>query len=64
LLTDALARRLPDPDRARSLATLVIASIEGAVVVARAVRSTEPVEDVGGELERLLTAALAGDQSP
>jgi AcrR family transcriptional regulator len=62
LLAQVLADRLDDPDRARSLATLVIASIEGAVVVSRAVRSTGPLERVGTELERLLSGAL--DQRP
>ncbi len=58
LLARSLARRLEDSDRARSLATLVISSIEGAVVVSRAMRSTEPLERVGAELERLLSGAV------
>ena len=58
LLAEALARRLDEPDRARSLATLVIASIEGAVVVSRAVRSTGPLERVGAELDGLLSATI------
>jgi TetR/AcrR family transcriptional repressor of lmrAB and yxaGH operons len=41
------------PARARSLATLAIAAIEGAVVLARAQRSTEPLERVTSELEAL-----------
>lgn len=59
LLAQSLQRRLDDLDRARSLATLVIASIEGAVVVSRAMRSTEPLERVQAELERLLLAAVS-----
>jgi AcrR family transcriptional regulator len=58
LLTDGLARHIASREQARALATLVIASIEGAVVVARAVRSTGPLERVGGELERILVDAL------
>jgi AcrR family transcriptional regulator len=41
-------------DRARSLATLVIAAIEGAVVLARGRRSIDPLERVAGELERIV----------
>jgi AcrR family transcriptional regulator len=47
-----------EPERASGLATLVIASIEGAVVLARAERSTGPLERVVAELERTLAAAL------
>jgi AcrR family transcriptional regulator len=54
LLAQALERHLEDPERARSIATLAIAAIEGAVVLARAQRSTGPVERVAAELERLL----------
>jgi TetR/AcrR family transcriptional regulator, lmrAB and yxaGH operons repressor len=44
--------------RARSLATLIISSIEGAVVLSRATRSLEPLERVAGELEGLLASAI------
>ncbi len=47
--------------RARSVATLSIAAIEGAIVLARAQRSIEPIERVGAELERLATETLAAD---
>jgi AcrR family transcriptional regulator len=63
VLTDGLAPRVGERERARSLATLVIASIEGAVVLARAQRSTEPMERVAAELERVLSAAL-GQPAP
>ncbi|MHB8692746.1 MAG: TetR/AcrR family transcriptional regulator [Solirubrobacteraceae bacterium] len=58
LLTQGLAPHLGDPGRAHSLATLAIAAIEGAVVLARAEQSTAPVERVATELELLLSAAL------
>jgi AcrR family transcriptional regulator len=45
-------------ERARSLATLTIAAIEGGIVLARAQRSYEPLERVAGELEALVGAAL------
>jgi hypothetical protein len=58
-LAAALCGRGVPRARARSLATLAIASIEGAVVLARARRSTKPLERVGGELEALIADALA-----
>ena len=57
LLTDAIERHGQSAERARSLATLVIAAIEGAVVLARAQRSVAPFERVAEELEGLLAAA-------
>jgi AcrR family transcriptional regulator len=58
LLADALARHQIDPERARSLATLIIAAIEGAVVLARAEQSAEPLKRVAGELRTLATTVL------
>ncbi len=46
------------PARAKALATLMLASIEGAVVLARAERSTAPLKRVATELERLFVDAL------
>jgi AcrR family transcriptional regulator len=59
LLMEAFERHGIDPARAASLATLAITAIEGAIVVARAQRSSAPLERVTGELERLIAAALA-----
>ena len=58
-LAEALRGRGIPPRRSRSLATLAIAAIEGAVVLARAQRSTEPLERVGRELESLFRETLA-----
>ena len=44
--------------RARSVATLAISAFEGAVVLARATRSTGPLERVAGELNDLLVTAI------
>ncbi len=44
--------------RANALATLVIASVEGGVILARAQRSVAPLQRVGRELETVLVAAL------
>jgi AcrR family transcriptional regulator len=60
LLTEAFERHGIAAARAASLATLAIAAIEGAIVVARAQRSSAPLERVTGELERLTATALAG----
>jgi AcrR family transcriptional regulator len=45
--------------KSRRLATTMVASIEGAVVMCRATRSVTPLTDVGRELETLLDDALA-----
>jgi AcrR family transcriptional regulator len=58
LLAEALEPHGLDPERARSMATLIISSIEGAVVLSRATRSLQPLERVAGELEALLAAAI------
>ncbi len=44
--------------RARRLAALVVASVEGTVAMCRAARSTQPLDDVRRELEAILTGAL------
>lgn len=60
LLAAAIERRGLGPDRARSLAVLIIASVEGAIVLSRAQRSAAPLERVSAELEQLLAAAVPG----
>ncbi|OHU79040.1 hypothetical protein BKG84_12230 [Mycobacteroides chelonae] len=44
--------------RAGGLATLIVTSIEGGLILARANRDTAPLERVQGELERILEQAL------
>jgi AcrR family transcriptional regulator len=56
LVGEVLERNGVAAERARSLATLTVAAIEGAVVLSRAQRSTAPLERVGVEL-----AAIARD---
>jgi AcrR family transcriptional regulator len=60
LIAGAVERRGIARDRARSVATLVIAAIEGGIVVARAQRSTQPLERVAGEVEQLVAGLVAG----
>lgn len=57
-LAEVLVTHGVDPARARRLAGLVIASVEGAVVMCRAERSIAPLDDVGRELRDLLAARL------
>jgi AcrR family transcriptional regulator len=58
LLAGALEAKGVDSERARSVATLSIAAIEGGVVVARAQRNLAPLERVGRELEELVRDAV------
>src|SRR3954447_907538 len=51
-----------EPARAASLATMAFAGIEGAVILARAERSFEPVERTVDELKTLVAGALAGER--
>lgn len=44
--------------RARRLATLTVASIEGTVAMCRVARSTQPLDDVQGELELVFKSAI------
>lgn len=47
------------PARARRLAALVVASVEGTVAMCRAARSAQPLEDVRQELELALSSAIS-----
>ena len=58
VLADRLVGSGADPDNARSLATLVIAAIEGAVVVALASGSTAALDDVGRHLIEVIQLHL------
>lgn len=58
VLAKALRERGVPSARARSIATLLIAAIEGAVVLSRAQQSTRPLELVTDELQRLVAGVL------
>jgi len=62
---DAVAGALADMgvprERAPALATLMISSLEGAILMARAERDTRPLRTVAGELGPLLDAAVHRD---
>lgn len=56
----ALWQRGVHSPRAQSIATTAIAAIEGALLLARAQRSTQPLDRVGAELATVLGFALEG----
>jgi TetR/AcrR family transcriptional regulator, lmrAB and yxaGH operons repressor len=58
ILADRLVSSGVDPDKARSLATLTIAAIEGAVVIALASGTTDALDDVGGHLTEVIQLHL------
>jgi len=58
VLADALRAHGLDARRARSLATLTVAAIEGAIILARAQRTLRPLEAVSNELQAVVADAL------
>ena len=60
LCAEALRSRGVPAGRARSLAALMVASVEGAILLSRAKRDTAPLDLVGAELEALVRRAIAG----
>jgi AcrR family transcriptional regulator len=62
VMAAALRRRGVAASRARSIATLLLASIEGAIVLCRAQRSLRPLERVCDELELVMASALNREQ--
>jgi TetR/AcrR family transcriptional repressor of lmrAB and yxaGH operons len=63
--TTAIARELGEkgfpPAKADRLASLLVSSIEGAIVVARAKQSPQPLLDVSRSIPALVAGALAAD---
>jgi TetR/AcrR family transcriptional regulator, lmrAB and yxaGH operons repressor len=62
VVAHALRRRGVPAARARSIATLLLASIEGAIILCRAQRSLRPLERVSEELESVMASALEAEQ--
>jgi AcrR family transcriptional regulator len=58
ILSTALHREGVPDNRARRLATLTVASIEGTVALCRVARSTQPLDDVQSELAMVLKSAI------
>lgn len=59
ILCEAFAREGLTGERAVGLATLVVASVEGAIAMARAYRRIEPFDRVAARLEPIIRQALA-----
>jgi len=60
LIVERLVADGVEPDRASELATLIVSSIEGALVIARARRDSEPLETVHRLLRSTLLAEIPG----
>jgi AcrR family transcriptional regulator len=58
IMESGLRREGVTPARARRLAALIVASVEGTVAICRAARSAQSLDDVRQELEQVLAAAL------
>jgi TetR/AcrR family transcriptional regulator, lmrAB and yxaGH operons repressor len=58
-LAEAMVADGVDTQRARRLATMAVAAIEGAIILCRVQRSTAPLNDVIAELESLIAAATS-----
>ena len=59
-LTLLLVRGGVSEDRGKRLAAMVIAAVEGAIIMCRAQRSADPLDAVAVELHDLLVLALSG----
>jgi len=58
IMASGLRREGVTPARARRLAALIVASVEGTVAMCRAERSAQPLDDVRLELEQVLATVL------
>src|SRR5947209_8505302 len=63
LICEGLKRDRVDPDRADPLATLIVSSLEGAVVLSRAQRTSAPLERVLEQIRILIDAATPAEAS-
>lgn len=64
ILIDRLVRYGVDGETARSLASTMIAAIEGAVIMSIAAQSTEALDDVGQRLVELVQLYVPPDAKP
>jgi AcrR family transcriptional regulator len=62
VIAQALRSRGVAARRSRSVATMLIASIEGAIILSRAQRSLRPLDRVADELELVMASALAPER--
>jgi TetR/AcrR family transcriptional repressor of lmrAB and yxaGH operons len=61
VIADALRTRGVSARRADSIATLLLASLEGAIILCRSERSLRPLERVSEELELVMASALEAE---
>jgi AcrR family transcriptional regulator len=59
LLADSLRQHGAAKHEAEQVATLIVAAVEGAVVMCRAKRSAQPLDDIAPQLEALVAAAVS-----
>ena len=64
LIAEALRREGLKPARAKRLAALIVASVEGTVAMCRAARCVKPLDDVQEELQILVGCALRKTGAP
>ncbi|MFC4562265.1 TetR/AcrR family transcriptional regulator [Nocardiopsis mangrovi] len=64
LLAASLREHGTGAEQAEQLATLVVAAVEGAVVMCRATRSTRPLDRVAEQLQPLIGDAVASPAGP
>lgn len=57
-IATALTEAGVDPATARPIASMAVSAIEGAIAQSRTARTTEPLDDVGTVLTRLIDSAL------
>jgi len=60
ILAEVFRRRGATPAQARRLSRFVVAAVEGALILSRADRTVQPLDDVGVELRAHLRVALGG----
>ncbi|TNE60633.1 MAG: TetR/AcrR family transcriptional regulator [Alphaproteobacteria bacterium] len=58
LLAASLVEHGVPPETAHEVATLIVASVEGSVVLCRAKRSIEPLDRIGRQLEAVIRGAI------
>jgi TetR/AcrR family transcriptional repressor of lmrAB and yxaGH operons len=62
VIADALRNRDVPAGRAHSIATLLLSSLEGAIILCRSERSLRPLERVSNELELVMASALGAER--
>ena len=64
IIAKALQREGVSPDRAKRLATLSVAAVEGTVAMCRASRNAQSLDDVSRELAVVISGAVESAKAP